>query len=100
MVKVTVLYGHPVDIEAFENFYAVTHLPIAAKMQVVKLELTKFLSAPDGGRPAYYRMAEAYFSGPSEMQETLGSPECQAVVKDFSNFATGGVTIIIGAVEK
>jgi uncharacterized protein (TIGR02118 family) len=63
---------------------------------VDRLELTKFSSAPDGGKPAFYRMAEAYFSSEAQMNATLGSPEGQATVADLSKFATGGVTIIIG----
>lgn len=101
MIKATLLYGHPTDAEAFEKYYAETHLPIAAKMKGVdKMELTKFISAPDGSKAAFYRMAELHFSGPAEMQETMASPEGQAASADLSNFATGGVTMIIGAVEK
>ena len=100
MIKATILYGHPTDAEAFENYYAITHLPIAAKMQgVEKMELTKFISAPDGSKAAYYRMAELSFSTPAQLQETMGSPEGKAAAADLSNFATGGVTMIIGAVE-
>ena len=32
MVKVTVLYGPPSDPAAFEDYYANTHVPLAAKM--------------------------------------------------------------------
>jgi uncharacterized protein (TIGR02118 family) len=100
MVKATVLYGHPTDADAFEKYYAETHTPIALAMKGVdKMELTKFLSAPDGGKPAYYRMAELYFAGPAEMQHSMSSPEGQATAADLTNFATGGVTMIIGAVE-
>jgi uncharacterized protein (TIGR02118 family) len=100
MIKATLLYGHPTDAGAFEKYYAETHLPIAAKMKGVdKLELTKFISAPDGSKAAYYRMAELSFSNPAQLQETMGSPEGQAAVADLANFATGGVTMIIGAVE-
>jgi len=63
------------------------------------MELTKFVSAPDGGKPTYYRMAELYFAGPAEMQRSMASPEGQATAADLANFATGGVTMIIGAVE-
>ena len=100
MVKATVLYGHPTDADAFEKYYAETHTPIALSMKGVdKMELTKFVSAPDGGKPAYYRMAELYFAGPAEMQLSMGSREGQATTADLANFATGGVTMIIGAVE-
>ena len=36
MVKLTVLYGHPEDPEAFEEYYANTHLPLAAKIPDVQ----------------------------------------------------------------
>lgn len=100
MIKATLLYSHPTDPDAFEKYYAETHLPIAAKMKGVdKLELTKFLSAADGGKAAYYRMAELFFADPAGMQQTMSSPEGQAAVADLSNFATGGVTTIVGIVE-
>jgi uncharacterized protein (TIGR02118 family) len=44
-------------------------------------------------------MFEAYFPNQSEMEKTFASPEGKATVADLSNFATGGVTMIVGAVE-
>lgn len=100
MQKVTVLYGHPSSPESFETYYSETHLPLAAKTQgISKLELTKFVANPDESAPAYYRMAELYFTGPGEMQQALSSPEGKAMAADLANFASGGVTIIMGAVE-
>ncbi len=100
MIKATVLYGHPTDPDTFEKYYAETHTPITLKVKGVdKIELTKFVSAPDGGKPAYYRMAELYFTGTTEMQQSMGSPEGQATAADLANFATGGVTMIVDAVE-
>lgn len=66
---------------------------------ISKAEYTKFLPNTDGSAPAYYRMAELYFADPSQMQETMGSPEGLAMVDDLINFATGGVTVIVGVVE-
>ena len=100
MHKITVLYGHPTDTEAFEEYYKNKHLPLAATMEgVAKLELTKLLGTPGGQQAAYYRMAELYFSSPEQMQETMSSPEGQATVDDLSNFATGGVDVIMGVTE-
>ena len=100
MVKITVLYGHPTNPETFEKYYAQTHLPLTARMKgVTRLELTKFLAAPDGGKPSSYRMAELYFPHQSEMEKTLASPEAQTTIADLPNFASGGVAMIIGAVE-
>ena len=100
MMKVTVMYGHPKSPEQFENYYANTHMPIAATMKGVdRLELTKFVSGPDGGAPAFYRMAEAYFATKAQMEQCLGSAEGKATIADLANFATGGVTMIIGSVD-
>ncbi len=101
MIKLTVLYGHPMDVIAFEEYYANTHLPKAAKMKGhTKLELTKFLSTPDGSKPDYHRMAEFWFSSPETMKTTMESPEGQITAADLSNFATGGATLLVGAVEE
>lgn len=100
MLKLTVLYGHPKDAEAFEKYYNEKHLPLAATMEgIAKLELTKFVGTPNGQKAEYYRMAELYFSSPDQMQETMSSPEGQATTDDLSNFATGGVNVIVGITE-
>ena len=100
MVKLIVLYGHPVDSAAFETYYSETHLPIAAAIQGVnRVELTKFIGTPEGGKSSQYRMAELYFDSIEELQKQMGSPEGQAAVNDISNFATGGVDVMIGDVE-
>lgn len=100
MVKVTVLYGHPADADAFESYYAATHTPIAQKMPgVARWELTRFQPGPDGAKPAFYRMAELYFPSREQMQATLASPEGQATVADLANFASGGATMLVGAVQ-
>lgn len=100
MLKLTVLYRHPTDVEAFETYYKEKHLPLAATMEgIAKLELTKILGTPDGQKGDYHRMAELYFPTVEQMEETMGSPEGQATVNDLSNFATGGVNVIVGTVE-
>ncbi len=100
MIKLTVLYGHPADTAAFEDYYADTHLPLAATMKgFEKVEYTKFLSAPDGSQASFYRMAEFWFSGPEILKATMGSAEGQATAADLANFATGGVKLLVGAVE-
>lgn len=100
MMKVTVLYGHPTDAEAFEKYYSETHLPMVAKVQgILKAEVTRFLPNIDGSKPLYYRMAELHFESPDIMQETLNSPDGQEIARDLGNFATGGVNILFGISE-
>ena len=74
MVKVTVLYGHPADPEAFEDYYADTHVPIAAKIpDVQRFESGRVMSTPDGEEPAYHRIAELWFESAEQMQSSMGS---------------------------
>lgn len=100
MIKVTVLYGHPVDPLAFDSYYLNEHLAIVKKMeQVVKAEITKFLPGPDGTNPPYYRMGELYFKNLEEFQKTMTSIEGSAAVADIANFASGGAKMIVGEVD-
>lgn len=101
MIKLTVLYGHPADPAVFEDYYANTHISITLKITgYSRLEFTKFLRTPDGGQSAHYRMAEFWFETPEALQAMMSSPEGQAAAADIPNFATGGATVMVGAVEK
>ena len=101
MLKITVLYGHPTSPDDFEKYYEEKHIPIASKVNgVLRVELTRFSSGPDGSRPAFYRMAELYFAGQDRMEAAIASPEGQAMVSDIGNFATGGATVLIGILEE
>jgi uncharacterized protein (TIGR02118 family) len=100
MIKLTVLYGHPTDTDAFERYYATTHMPLVGKIQGVRrTERAKVVGTPDGSQPAYHRIFEFWFDDQPQMQQVLGSAEAQAAVADLGNFATGGVTILIAQVE-
>lgn len=97
VVKLTVIYGHPDDPEAFETYYNSTHAAIAEKMKgVSRMEITKFESTPDGSPIEFYRMAELYFPSLEAMNQTLNSPEGQATLADVNTFATGGISVVIG----
>ena len=97
MIKVTVIYGQPSDPDAFEDYYANKHIPLANTMPFVeRLETTRFLPGPDGSQPPYYRMAELYFKSMEDLQANMASPEGQATASDLPNFSTGGFTILMG----
>jgi uncharacterized protein (TIGR02118 family) len=100
MIKLTALYGHPTDPTAFENYYAGTHMPLVEKMtDVLRHEKAKVVSTPTGDKPPYHRMFEAWFDNEAALGAAMDSPEGKAVVADLPNFASGGVTILISAVE-
>jgi uncharacterized protein (TIGR02118 family) len=85
----------------FLKTIATTHLSIAAKMQgFEKIEYTKFIPAPGGSQAAYYRMAEFWFTKTEELEATMNSTEGQATAEDISNFAKGGVKLLVGAVQE
>jgi uncharacterized protein (TIGR02118 family) len=98
MVKGAALFGHPEDSDAFEEHYANTHVPLVEKIPTLqRFERAKIVATPDGSELPYYRIGELYFEDVEQMQSGLASDEGQAVVADFQNFATGGVTIFISA---
>ena len=100
MHKLTVLYHHPEDPEAFDHYYETTHIPIAENIPDVKhFESGRLLATPDGEDPQYHRIAELWFESADQLQKSMGSPEGLAATGDISNFATRGVTSFISEVE-
>lgn len=100
MIKLTVLYGHPTDIAAFERHYTDVHLPLAKKIKELRrFEVGKVNGAPDGSRAPFYRSADLYFDDVAHLQSALGSPEGSAAAGDIANFASGGATLMISDVQ-
>ena len=100
MVKGTALYGDPEDPDAFEEYYANTHVPLVMRIpNLQRFEPAKVVATPDGSELPYYRIAELYFEDMEQMQAGFSSPEGQAVAADFPNFATGGVTLFFSEIE-
>jgi uncharacterized protein (TIGR02118 family) len=100
MVKVVVLYGPPEDTDAFERHYADTHTALATAIPgLQRFEAGRAIGTPDGGAPAYQRIAELTFDDMDALQAALGSDEGQAAVNDIPNFASGGVTIFIAEID-
>jgi uncharacterized protein (TIGR02118 family) len=100
MVKLTVLYGHPDDPEAFEEYYAGTHMPMVPKIpNLIRYEVARVVGTPNGGEPPYYRIFEGYFENMESLQAGMSTPEGQAPPADLPNFATGGATIFISEID-
>jgi len=101
MIKVTVLYGHPTDTDAFDRYYAETHIPLAEKIPgLQRFEVARVVATPDGSQAPYYRMADLYFESQEALQAAMGAPEGQAAGDDLANFATGGVTMLFSEVQQ
>jgi uncharacterized protein (TIGR02118 family) len=99
MLKLTVLYGHPKDPRAFEEYYANKQLPLAAKIpNVLRFESGR-VGTVDESEPPYHRIAELWFESAERLSEALSSPEGEDATGDIPNFATGGATVFVSEVE-
>lgn len=97
---VTVIYEHPKDHDAFEKYYADTHLPLVTAGQgeigFQRADLTKFDSNLDGSPAAKYRQAELCFPSSDAVKKGTATPAFKKVGDDLGNFASGGLTALIG----
>ena len=87
MAKLTALFGHPEDPEAFEEYYANQHLPLAVKIPNVQRFESGRVRAVDDGKPPYHRIVELWFESAEQMGEALSSREWEAATVDLPNFA-------------
>ena len=100
MVKLVVLYGPPTDPTAFEDHYANTHAPLALAVPGLKrFESGPVVGTPDDSAPPFQRIAELWFDSQEDLEAGLGSSEGQAAVNDIPNFATGGATVVVVAID-
>jgi uncharacterized protein (TIGR02118 family) len=97
---VVVLYNPPKDPAAFEKYYNGTHLPLlyanAKEIAYTKAEFVKFISSADGSAASLYRKAELTFASMDALKKAMATPGMKKVAGDLGNFATGGVTVLIG----
>ena len=64
------------DVEAFEEYYAATHVPRAAAVpNLVAINLTRTKDGFEGGATDHYRVAEMVFDSAEAMAESEGSEE-------------------------
>ncbi len=98
--SVVVLYHHPTDSAAFEQYYSDTHVPLvnqhARTIGITRVELVKFNPGPDGNSPAFYRKAELWFDSQEALERGTALPEFKLLVDDLGRFATGGVIALTG----
>jgi uncharacterized protein (TIGR02118 family) len=96
MAAVVVIYGHPTDAAAFEQYYAETHVPLLFQHQrqigFHHADFLKLTGAAGGGRAPHYRIAQVWFESEEALRRGMATPEFSAVGGDLRNFATRGVT--------
>ena len=100
MAFVTVIYNQPKSAAAFEKYYSATHLPLVGSKQAevgfVAAELTKFDGTLDGKKSPYYRQAVLWFKNMADLEKGIATPGFKAIGDDLANFATGGLSALVG----
>jgi uncharacterized protein (TIGR02118 family) len=95
MCRLTVLYNHPTDPEAFDRYYREIHIPMARKMKGLKgWTIGKCQSASPEQAPPYYMIVGLYADSRAALEEILASPEGKATIDDVPRFATGGFSFM------
>ena len=93
MHTLVVLYGHPLDRDAFRRYYRDVHLPLVRNIPGIRQFRHSYrLTAPEGSAP-YFALFEADFDDEPAMQEAMTTAEGQLANADIPNFASGGVTV-------
>lgn len=92
----------PEDVDAFEEYYASTHVPRAAAVpNLVSITTTRTADGFEGNEPEHYRVAEMEFESPEAMAESAGS-EAWATMRACSGdiIERFGVTLTVEAGER
>ena len=96
MAKLLVIHNPPHDAAAFDAYYVPKHVPLAQKVPGLKrFEVSAGRIMTTEGPAPYHMVAILTFDSMADLQAGLASPEGQAAVADFANFASGGATILM-----
>jgi uncharacterized protein (TIGR02118 family) len=97
MPKLIILYGHPDDPAAFEDYYLNRHIPYASQHMpgVTGAENLRIVGAPDGAAPRYYRISQLTYDTMDDLRSGLATDDGKATIADLANFATGGAALLI-----
>ena len=95
MVKVLILFGHPVDLTKFDYYFDQEHRKIISTIPNLQSSKIDYVAGDVVGTNATYRIVELVFDTENDMQEGLNSKSGQLMASDYSNFATGGVSVLL-----
>jgi uncharacterized protein (TIGR02118 family) len=100
-VKLTVIYPHPKDVDAFEHIYQTEHVPLAAARVAGKTKMvaSKVLASPQG-TPPFYRIAEIYFPSMQALKACAASDGCKEALAHAVKISSGGPPIFLVAEEE
>ncbi len=94
MVKTIVLFGKPADQATFDRYFANDHRPILLTVPNLEQLVVNRIAGTAKGECPYCLMVEMHFASEEAMQAGLNSKAGQAMAKDLSKFASGGVMVV------
>jgi len=98
MVKLTIFFRQPADVEAFEEHFANRHVPLIAAMpNVIRTSVARALGAPRGPAP-YYLIHDVYFADMAALNYALNSAQGRAAGADLMAFARDIVSLMFSEV--
>ncbi|MBB5807483.1 uncharacterized protein (TIGR02118 family) [Saccharothrix ecbatanensis] len=96
MVKYVALYRKPADVEAFDEAYFTSHLPLVEQtpglLRAEVAKVTRVFVPGFFGEHELHMTAEMYFESTQAMKDAFGSPEWQAAGANLSEI--GGMELV------
>ena len=100
LVRVLVLFGQPVDEDAFFGHFNAVHLGLVDALAGLQGRTINYVAGAISGAPPFQVSVELAFADEPAMQHALNSAAGQAMARDYANFASGGVTVLLCRAEE
>lgn len=95
MVKVLILFGEPTDVDLFASHFEQTHRALLSDIpELSGIEICHVAGVLTGDSPCHL-VVQLQFPSEEAMRDGLNSEPGQRMARDFSNFATGGLSILL-----
>ncbi len=94
MVKVVVLFGHPVDRSAFEQHFEEVYRPLLIRVPELEALDVYIVSGAAVGDSPFHLVVELQFPSEKSMQTGLNSDVGRAMASELGQFASGGATVL------
>ena len=94
-VKVLILFGKPVDEDLFGRHFESVHLKLLDDFEGLQQRSINHVAGSVTGDSPFHLLVELQFATEPDMQRALNSAAGQAMARDFANFASGGVSVLL-----
>jgi uncharacterized protein (TIGR02118 family) len=95
VVKVLILFGYPIDQEIFDHYFEQNHRKLIEQIPNLQASKINHVAGAVTGESPFYCIVELEFNTEKDMRESLNSESGQLMASDFSNFASGGVSVLL-----